>query len=340
MLTLERNLPLRQAAMLAALVLGAAVVTPAAQAEVNLVRLTPEQYERSIHDIFGANIRIDTNNVDPGFRDGGLLAIGNRKLTLSVAALERDDALMQQVAAQVADPRRRDVLIGCRPRSEHSADDRCAGSFIARVGFPLFRRPLSHAEIQGYVATQHHAAEQRHSFTAGIAAALAEMLVTPDFLFRIERSTRDPARPDTLQLDAFSRAARLSFFLWNTTPDRQLLTAAQSGKLMTARGLEAEIDRLLSSPRLANGVRAFFTDMLAFGGLDEDPGFDRLAIDASFYPKFTLNAQNSAQEQTLRTIVDHLLRKNGYYRDLFTTRDTFLTPSLAARRDRRGLRLA
>ena len=316
--------------MLAALGFFAVVATSPAQAEVNLVRLTPEQYERSIHDIFGANIRIDTNNVDPGFRDGGLLAIGNRKLTLSVAALERDDALMQQVAAQVADPRRRDVLIGCRPRSEHSADDRCAGSFIARVGFPLFRRPLSHAEIQGYVATQHHAAEQRHSFTAGIAAALAEMLVTPDFLFRIERSTRDPARPDTLQLDAFSRAARLSFFLWNTTPDRQLLTAAQSGKLMTARGLEAEIDRLLSSPRLANGVRAFFTDMLAFGGLDEDPGFDRLAIDASFYPKFTLNAQNSAQEQTLRTIVDHLLRKNGDYRDLFTTRDTFLTPSLAA----------
>ena len=50
----------------------------------------------------------------------------------------------------------------------------------------------------------------------------------------------------------------------------------------------------------------------------------------SFYPKFTLNAQNDAQEQTLRTIVDHLLHKNGDYRDLFTTRDTFLTPALAA----------
>jgi hypothetical protein len=321
---------LRQAAMIAALGLCAAAHCSLAHAGANLVRLTPEQFERSIHDIFGSDIRIEANDVDPGFRDDGLLAIGDRKLTLSATALERDATLTRNIAAQVSDPRRRAMLIGCQPRSEHAADDACAERFIVRLGLALFRRPLSSGEIKGYVATQHQAAEQLHSFSAGVAAAVAQMLIAPDFLFRVERGTPDLARPGTLQLDAYSRAARLSFLLWNTTPDGELLAAAQSGQLMTPQGLRRQVDRLLLSPRLESGVRAFFTDMLAFSGLDQDPGFDQLAIDSSFYPRFTLNAQNDAQEQTLRTIVDLLLHKNGDYRDLFTTRDTFLTPALAA----------
>jgi hypothetical protein len=319
-----------QIAILAGLGVCAGLSSSGARAETSLVRLTPEQYERSIHDIFGADIRIPANKVDPGTRADGLLAIGDRKLTLSAAALERDDVVAQAIAAQVADPRRRATFLGCEPSSEQAADDACARAFIARVGLPLFRRPLSTDEVQDYVRMQHQAAEQLHSFSAGIAAAVAQMLVAPDFLFRVERSAADSAQSGTLQLDGYSRAARLSFFLWNTTPDSELLQAAQSGKLMTSAGLQREVDRLLDSPRLENGLRAFFTDMLAFSGLDEDPGFDTLAIDAGFYPNFTLNAQNEAQEQTLRTIVDLLLHKNGDYRDLFTTRDTFLTPALAA----------
>ncbi len=316
--------------MAAAIVVGGTAPGAFAQETASLVRLTPEQYERSIHDIFGADISIDANKVDPGFRDDGLLALGNRRLTLSAAALERDDTLAQQIALQVADPHRRATLIGCSPSSDQAPDDACTARFVERVGLPLFRRPLSAEEIQGYVATQHRAAEQLHSFDAGIAAAVAQMLVAPDFLFRIERSTADAKQPGNLQLDAYSRASRLSFFLWNTTPDSELLAAAQSGKLMTSAGLAQQVERMLNSARLESGLRAFFVDMLAFSGLDEDPGFETLAIDSSFYPNFTLNAQNDAQEQTLRTLVDHLLRKNGDYRDLFITRDTFLTPALAA----------
>jgi hypothetical protein len=319
-----------QAGVIAGLGLCAGAWSLAWADTATLVRLTPEQYRRSIHDVFGVDIRFDANNVDPGMRDKGLLAVGNRKLTLSAAALEQDDVLTQQIATQVADPKRRAELVDCKPQSEQASDDACADRFFARVGLPLFRRPLTADEVQSYVATQHKAAEQLHSFSAGISAAVAEMLIAPDFLFRIERSTADPARPGAAQLDGYSRAARLSFLLWNTTPDSELLAAAQSGKLMTPQGLQQQVDRLLNSPRLEDGLRAFFTDMLAFSGLDNDPGFAQLSIDPSFYPKFTLNAMNDAPEQTLRTIVDLLLRKNGDYRDLFITRDTQLTPALAA----------
>jgi hypothetical protein len=301
-----------------------------ARAEMSLIRLTPEQYLRTMHDIFGVSIRIDDNKVEPGFRDEGLLALGDRKLTVGSAELERYETLAQEIASQVVDAKHRPILLGCKPKAEDAADDACAAQFISKVGLLLFRRPPTSAELQQYVSTQNRGAAQMHSFNTGLAAALSEMLMSPEFLFRVVRSTNDASHPGTLQLDAYSRAARLSFFLWNATPDRELLAAAQSGKLMTPAGLQQQVDRLLDSPRLEDGMRTFFVDMLAFGGLDSDPGIDALSIDTGFYPKFTANVQADAEEQTLRTIVDHLLYKNKDYRDLFTTRDTFLTPALAA----------
>lgn len=302
----------------------------AAGAEVNVVRLTSDQYQRIIHDIFGSNIHVGDNKVDPGARTEGLVALGNRKLTVGSAAFERDESLGQEIAAQIVDPQRRATLIDCHPKADSQPDDDCARRFIARAGRLLFRRPLTPPELGGYVMTQHAAALQTHSFRSGLGAALAQMLIAPDFLFRVEVSRPEAGQPGPFELDSYSRATRLSFFLWDTAPDSALLDAAESGRLMSARGLQQQVDRLLASPRLEDGVRAFFTDMLAFGGLDEDPGFDTLAIDTSFYPSFTPNVRSDAQEQTLRTIVDQLLVKNGDYRDLFVSRDTFLTPALAA----------
>ncbi len=321
---------LASVASIATLSLCAAFAWSSAQAEMTLVRLTPEQYQYSIHDIFGTSIRVDQNKVEPGFRDEGLLALGNRKLTVGSAELERDETLAQAIAAQVVDAKHRPVLLGCKPQSENAPDDGCARSFITRVGLLLFRRPLTAEELQTFVSTQSEAAQRLHSFNSGLAAALARMLVAPDFLFRVENSVPDPAHPGSLQLDAYSRAARLSFFLWDTTPDSELLSAAQSGKLMSAAGLAQQVDRLLRSPRTELGMRAFFVDMLAFSGLDQDPGFDTLSIDTNFYPRFIANVPADAQEQTLRTIVDQLLYKNRDYRDLFVSKDTFLTPALAA----------
>src|SRR5690606_31969252 len=94
--------------------------------------------------------------------------------------------------------------------------------------------------------------------------SLAAMLASPQFLFRQERLEPDPEHPGQYRLDPFSKAARLSFFLWNAAPDLQLLEAAEQGELNTRRGLERQVERLLSSPRLESGVRAFFADMLEF----------------------------------------------------------------------------
>jgi hypothetical protein len=150
------------------------------------------------------------------------------------------------------------------------------------------------------------------------------MLESPQFLFRREVTEPDPDRPGAYRLDAYSRASQLSFFLWNSGPDLKLMADAQGGKLDTESGMTSEVDRMLRSPRMESGLRAFFSDMLQFDL------FDTLAKDAQIYPKWTAKVAEDAQEQTLRTIVDLVLTQHGDYRDLFTTGNTFLSPLLGS----------
>ena len=100
--------------------------------------------------------------------------------------------------------------------------------------------------------------------------------------------------------------------------------AAETGEIQTPKGRAKLVEMMLASPRLEAGMRAFFDDMLGFDELST------LAKDATVYPAFTGATVEDAHEQTLRTMVDHLLVKNRDYRDLFTSRATFLSPALAA----------
>jgi len=298
--------------------------TPIDDERITFVRLTAEQYRNSIRDIFGDSIEITGNAIAAGVREAGLMAVGGRRLTLSSSEVESYEVLALDVAGQVMSPSRRNTLIPCRPENENVFDGDCAREFISTVGFHLFRRPLSEYEIGSYSAMASKATESLGGFYIGLQAALVGMMVSPDFLFRIERSVPSQEMPGIRRLDAWSRASRLSFFLWNTTPSPALLQAAQSGELMFEAGLDEQVQQMIASPRIEDGLRAFFSDMLAFDR------FDTLDIDTTLYPKFTKNVEDEAREQTLRTIADHLLEQDVDYRDLFDSRKTFLTPALAA----------
>ena len=298
--------------------------TPIDDERITFVRLTAEQYRNSIRDIFGDSIEITGNAIAAGVREAGLMAVGGRRLTLSSSEVESYEVLALDVASQVMSPSRRNTLIPCRPENENVFDGDCAREFISTVGFHLFRRSLSEYEIGSYSAMASKATESLGGFYIGLQAALVGMMVSPDFLFRIERSVPSQETPGIRHLDAWSRASRLSFFLWNTTPSPALLQAAQSGELMFEAGLNEQVQQMIASPRIEDGLRAFFSDMLAFDR------FDTLDIDTTLYPKFTKNVEDEAREQTLRTIADHLLEQDVDYRDLFDSRKTFLTPALAA----------
>ena len=118
-------------------------------------------------------------------------------------------------------------------------------------------------------------------------------------------------------------AARLSYLLWNTTPDEELLTAAENGDLVDRFALAAQVERLLASPRLETGIRAIFADLYDFKQFDD--GLVRK--DAALFPAYNQTLVEDAKEQTLRTIVAHLVVGKDY-RDLFTTAESFLTRRL------------
>jgi hypothetical protein len=315
-------------AMLAALsVLGgnpvaAADSGPSAASAVTR-RLSPEQYQNVIRDAFGPSIKIG-GRFEPDIRVGGLLAVGSSQVSVTATGLEQYDAMARTISAQIVDPQHRATLIPCKPASETEPDDACASRFLGNAGRLLYRRPLTQQELQAHVDTAHATAKTTNSFYSGLALSLAGMLESPPFLFRKEVAERDPDNPGQYRLDGYSKASFLSFLLWNTMPDEELLNAAGKGELNNRSGLVHQVDRMLASPRLEAGVRAFFKDMLGF---DE---FSTLTKDKSLYPKFTAQIIPEAQEQTLRTIVDLLLTRHGDYRDIFTTPRTFLTPALAA----------
>src|SRR5262249_14086635 len=144
----------------------------------------------------------------------------------------------------------------------------CARAFFAKVGPQVYRRPLEAKTLDRLVEVSGGAASSVHDFYAGLAFGLAGMLETPEFLFVADRTQPDPDHPGQRRLDAWSRASRLSFLLWNSMPDAALTQAAQDGDLYSRRGLRRQADRMLASPRLNQGVRAFFADMLAFDTFD------------------------------------------------------------------------
>ncbi len=284
-------------------------------------RFTQEQYKHIIADVFGPDITI-AGRMDPDVRKDGLLQIGATEATVTPGSLEQYDALARGIAAEVLAEKRRKAFMPCTPASPTAADPACAKTVLAAAGRLLFRRPLTDQELTRNLEMTNAAAQKLGDFYKGLEFGLASLMVSPPFLFQKDAVEPDPDRPGKIRLDAYSKASRVSFFLWNSAPDDILLTAAERGELNTRRGLERQADRMIASPRLKDGLRGFFSDFLQFSA------FEALAKDPVIYPKFSQSVAADAQEQTLRTIVEHLVTVKGDYRDLFTTRKTYMSRAL------------
>ncbi|HEY6644385.1 DUF1592 domain-containing protein [Povalibacter sp.] len=284
--------------------------------------LTQEQYLNSLSYIFSPDVRPVTNFAAVP-RIDGLLVSGTSMAGITATQLEIYQKTATTVAAMIVDERSRRYLVPCEPKSTSEPDAECAREFISQVTPLLYRGPVPAERLEALVTGANEAAASLNDFYQGLSVAIEGMLVSPSVLLVTEKTEDDPDHPGELRLDAWSLATRLSLFLWNAGPDAELLQAASSGELLTRKGLQREVDRMLASPRLETGVRALFDDMFAF------ESFVTLAKDSLIYPSFSGETAVDAREQTLRTVVDHLITRRQDYRDLFTTRKTFMSPALA-----------
>ena len=288
---------------------------------VGLRRLSEQEYRNSVADIFGKDIAVQ-GMFEPQIRISGLVATSTSVLSVTPAGFESFSKMADSIAVQVTDEGHRGKLVSCAPKSAKASDDACAAEFFSQYGRMLFCRPLTADELKVRVNLARAMTKSSGDFYTGLRFGLAQMLQSPNFLFRKERAV--PAGGKVLTLEPYSRASRLSYLMWDTTPDTELLRAAETGELNTAAGLEKQVDRLLDAPRLEYGMRAFFTDMLELGT------FDTVSKDALIYPKWGGAMPPSAKEETLRTVINLALRENGDMRDLMTTHKTFINRSLAA----------
>lgn len=216
-------------------------------------------------------------------------------------------------------PSRRRIFT-CRPAG--SADDpTCARKIVSTLARRAYRRTPSEGEIATLLGFYEKGRTQ-NGFEAGIQLALERILADPNFLFRIERDPPNAAPGTVYRLSDLELASRLSFFLWSSIPDDELLDAAVDGKLRDPVFLEKEVRRMLADGRANALVGNFVTAWLDLAKL-------RSALpDPDLYPAFDDNLRAAFQMET-QLFVGSQMREDRGILDLLTANYTFVNQRLA-----------
>ena len=295
-------------------------VEPFAPAGATLRRLTVAQYQNSVRDLLGDHVQL-TVELEADTAINGFVEIGAARTTLSPSAVEKFESAAFELAQQALTADRRVAFVGCEPRTV--SDGACTRAFVTRFGRRALRRPLSDDEVARYAGLADEAATALNDFWEGIPFAIAGLLQSPSFLFRVELGEPDPADPTRLRYSGYEMASRLSYLFWNTTPDDMLLDAAAAGELTDADGLAAQVTRLAGDERTRAALSNFHLDRL---GLDELAG---VAKDATLFPQMNAQLADAMRDDILRTIEYVTLEQAGDFRDLLTTRVSFVNGALA-----------
>ena len=191
--------------------------------------------------------------------------------------------------------------------------------FLARA----FRRPVNSAEVSNFTRFVRLATDRGDSFQRGMQVALQAILVAPEFLFRIEQD-EDEQGSETYELDQFELAARLSYFLWSSTPDDELMKLAGQKRLSDEGVIVKQIDRMLKDPRSEALVENFAGQWLGLRKLhtaDINPDTDR-------FPQWNDRLRDDIEEETLR-FFGHIVKENLSILDLLDGRYTFVNERVA-----------
>ncbi len=220
-------------------------------------------------------------------------------------------------------PSRRKIFI-CKATSP-SQEEPCARKIIGNLGRFAYRRPFTEADMKPLLAF-YQSGRQEGSFDLGISMALRAMLVSPDFLFRVEHDPANSAPGTVHRISDLELASRLSFFLWSSIPDEQLLRVAEQGKLKDPAVLSAQVDRMLADDRSSAFSSNFTGQWLFLRNLS------KVTPDPDIFPQFDAGLARAFREET-ELFFDAILRENRPVTDLISANFTFLNQRLAQHYD-------
>jgi hypothetical protein len=224
-------------------------------------------------------------------------------------------------------PSRRRIFI-CKPASA-AQEEPCATRILSPIVRRAFRRDISASDVQPFLKT-YNATRTKRGFEESIAAAIRDVLLAPDFLFRLEFDAPNARAGSVHPVSPFEFASRLSFFLWSTIPDDALLDLASSGKLSDPKVLDGTVRRMLADRRSEALVDNFADQWLGLRGLGD------IEPDKQTYPEFDTALAAAFQSET-QMFVRSLFRENRSIFDLLDADYTYLNERLASLYGIRGV---
>jgi hypothetical protein len=220
-------------------------------------------------------------------------------------------------ATDVERASRKKILI-CDPKSGQA----CVDKIITALANRAYRRPATRAEVTSLLKFVTLARSRGETTEQGIQLAVEAMLVTPQFLFRIERDPNPTDAQDVHRISDVELASRLSYFVWSSMPDDELLRLAEAGKLHDPAVLDAQVKRMLADRRSSALASNFAGQWL------ETRNLDVVKPDPDKFPEWGPELRDAMKTET-RMFFEYVLREDRPLTDFIDARYTFLNARLA-----------
>ena len=212
-------------------------------------------------------------------------------------------------------------IFSCRP-TDASEEEGCAQQVLSTLARRAYRRPVTDDDVATLLRFYETGRTGGGGFDTGIQKALERLLVSPEFLFRLERDPADVAAGEAYHLTDLELASRLSFFLWSDIPDGSLLAAAETGRLREPGELERQVRRMLADERAGALVDDFATQWLQLGRVRG------VVPDVDVFYEFDENLRADMERETL-LFLESQLRGDRGLPELLTADYTFVNERLA-----------
>ena len=209
------------------------------------------------------------------------------------------------------------IFVCGHPPGHH--EPACARKILEPLLHRAFRRPVERLELDHALGLVAMVQERGDSFEAGVRIAIEATLMSPNFLFRVEH---DPARPAAHAVTGPELASRLSYFLWSSMPDDELLALAEKGKLHDASVLHAEVRRMMADPKAHSLVENFGGEWLQTRNLQA------LKPDANIFPEFDAELRDDMRTET-EMFFEAIIKEDRSILDFLDGRFTFVNERLA-----------
>jgi hypothetical protein len=220
----------------------------------------------------------------------------------------------------ISDTPSRKRIFSCRPATA-SEEEPCASAIVARLAKHAFRRPVSAEDMEGLMVL-YHAGRKEGDFETGVRTALQGVLADPEFVFRFERVPRNVKPGQTYRISDLELASRLSYFLWSSAPDEQLINVATQGKLKDPAVLEQQVKRMISDPRAETLGTNFARQWLRLQSIQDT------VPEPTIFPEYSRTLGESMRRE-VELFFASIVREDRNVLDLLTADYTYVDEVLA-----------